>query len=197
MAFFSSSRLPALAIIIIAVACFLFKGWLTPIDFNEDLIDDGFDSVKIQMRDLREAGADGVLDLIRSKEVIPAPPPRLSSAVPLGSNTNYAYVSLICDDGMESQAMSLSYAMKRSKTLYPLIFLTAPSVSDKIIRSIEKLGALTRKVEQTKGKDRADCLYSKLATWKMTEYDKIVFLDAGLLIVNVHHFSKTDSVECR
>lgn len=108
----------------------------------------------------------------------------------------YAYVTLLCQDSDLPQARVVVFSVKRSKTLFPVIAMTMPNVSVFVIKELEQLGAIIKQIEAINWKfTRRDtqkfpsfdkrCRLSKLNLWTFTEFEKVVYLDSTLLVINV------------
>ena len=122
----------------------------------------------------------------------------------------YAYVTLLCQEADLPQARVVVFSVKRSKTSIPVIVMAMPGVSQKAVQELELLGALVRPIEPVDWKfmrrgtqqlpsfDKR-CRMSKLNLWKMTEYEKVVYLDSTLLIINnideLFHFGEFSAVK--
>lgn len=110
----------------------------------------------------------------------------------------YAYVSLLCQDGDLPQARVVVFSVMRSKTNIPIVVMLMPEVSPGAAQELEQLGAIVKRIEQpldwkfmrrdTQKLPSFDkrCRMSKLNLWKLTEYEKVVYLDSTLLVINVN-----------
>ncbi|KAJ3044398.1 Exostoses (Multiple)-like 3 [Rhizophlyctis rosea] len=106
-----------------------------------------------------------------------------------------AYVTLLCDDVMLESTLVLARSLNLSETRYPFIVLTLPSVSEaarvKLLTpgvGVQEVVTVSQlkypfPVNDAKRAINKMCRYSKLQLWNMTQYDKIVFLDADMLVV--------------
>ena len=106
----------------------------------------------------------------------------------------FAYVTLMCEDEWLTQMRVLTYSWKRTKSPFPLIIMTLPWVKDdSVIEELKSYGAVIKPVpylnvpfKRANGKSisfEKACRYSKLHLWDLTEYDRVVYLDPLLLLV--------------
>lgn len=116
-----------------------------------------------------------------------------------GSNNmnSYAYVTLFCQDSDLPQIRVVVFSLKRSKTIFPIIVMCMPEISKHAKDELELLGAQTKDINPIDWKFvksgngnkmpsfQKRCRMSKLNLWKFTEFEKIVYLDSTLLIINV------------
>lgn len=127
--------------------------------------------------------------------------------VPASSNSNkekmqklgkHAYVTLLCQDGDLPQARVVVFSVKRSKTSFQIVVMAMPNVSARATQELQSLGAIIKHVDpidwcfmrrESRKFPSFDkrCRLSKLNLWKLTEYEKVVYLDSTLLIINVQH----------
>ena len=87
---------------------------------------------------------------------------------------------------------TLSASLARSGSRYPLLVLVTPGIDDGVRQLLEHDGCLVREVEPLRptsgGRDnyanaRFAEVWTKLAVWNLTEFDRVVFLDADMLVV--------------
>jgi glycogenin glucosyltransferase len=137
--------------------------------------------VAIIVNDHREHEAHGVLlpvdapkDLLRTEK------------------SNYAYVTLLCDNSGLANARVLAYGLKRAKAQFPLIIMTLPFATEgledlvSLGATIEKISMVPTPFKRSNGKRPSFqrlCKYSKIHAWSLTKYSKLVFLDPSLLVV--------------
>ncbi|KAI9489085.1 nucleotide-diphospho-sugar transferase [Zychaea mexicana] len=107
----------------------------------------------------------------------------------------FAYVTFLCDDIMSQATQVLVHSLVvNAKTKHDIVVLVLPPVSQTVREQLESLGARIVEIEEIKypwkstasvvkeGYNKA-CRYSKLYLWNLTEYRKIVYLDADTLVV--------------
>ncbi|KAI8367102.1 nucleotide-diphospho-sugar transferase [Blakeslea trispora] len=104
-----------------------------------------------------------------------------------------AYVTFLCDDVMAEASEVLVYSLNQTKTQHDIVVLVLEEVSQQSRDRLEHLGAKIISVDQIKypwisaaakkkGYNKA-CRYSKLNLWNLTQYAKVVFLDADTMVV--------------
>ena len=128
------------------------------------------------------------------------PPPRAAEnvdtaeAAPAASAHNYAYAILLCDDKMAVATLTLVRSIAKSGTIADIVVCCLPEVSPAVRDAIGELGGRVREFEQIdypymKGRsvenlrDNKACRYAKLQMWSMTEYAKVIYLDADMLVL--------------
>ncbi|OBZ91405.1 Glycogenin-1 [Choanephora cucurbitarum] len=109
------------------------------------------------------------------------------------ANKKNAYVTFLCDDVMAEAAQVLVYSLKQTDTQHDIVVLVLNEVTQPSRDRLIHLGAKIINVNQIKypwvsaaarkkGFNKA-CRYSKLNLWSLTQYQKIVFLDADTMVV--------------
>ncbi|RUP48306.1 glycosyl transferase family 64 domain-containing protein [Jimgerdemannia flammicorona] len=103
-----------------------------------------------------------------------------------------AYASFLCDQEMISAAMVLVHSIKLKDTTRDIVLLVLPYVSEDSRQELITLGAKIVEIEEVpfpfnatqanKGINKS-CRYSKLHLWELTDYDKIIYLDADTMVV--------------
>ncbi|OIR58147.1 MAG: glycosyl transferase, families GT8 + GT64 [Amphiamblys sp. WSBS2006] len=101
----------------------------------------------------------------------------------------FAYVTLLCDDTELQQALALAQSWKDTQSKYPLIVMVLPPVGD--TSGLEAIGARVRatsSITAELGQDTQQLFakmarYSKLHVWKLTEYEKVAYVDTQMLFV--------------
>ncbi|KAL7319851.1 hypothetical protein PS15m_002938 [Mucor circinelloides] len=105
-----------------------------------------------------------------------------------------AFVTFLCDDVMGEATEVLVYSLKQTNTKHDIVVLVLEDVTQTVRSRLEYLGAKIINVDQIKypwdsssarrkGFNKA-CRYSKLNLWNLTQYEKVVFLDADTMVVN-------------
>jgi alpha-N-acetylglucosamine transferase len=112
----------------------------------------------------------------------------------MGSNSehvNGAYAVLLTSDSYAIGARVLAWSLKSFHTEYPFVVLyTSDTLSGENIRALDQLGCLMREVERIKPEQGdsgavqtyyAD-VWTKLHVFGLAEFDRIVLLDADMLV---------------
>jgi glycogenin glucosyltransferase len=115
---------------------------------------------------------------------------------PIASQTSprYAFAVLLCDDVMAIATMTLVRSVKKTGTTADVVVCILPTVSAGVRGALSALGARVNKfapvqypfmtARSTENiRDNKACRYAKLRIWGMTEYSKIVYLDADVLVL--------------
>ena len=116
---------------------------------------------------------------------------------------NYAYVTLLTNDGYFPGAIILKESLKSVKTKYPLLCMVTPNVSLETTQKLEKAGIKPVHIDLIEFPEiiaqlNSEVHYEVFNTWRyclsklncftFTQYDKLIFLDADLLILkNLDH----------
>lgn len=117
-------------------------------------------------------------------------------------NNNYSYITLLSDDSYIYGIILLQESLRRVNTKYPLKVLITSNVSKPILEIIKQLNLgyqiiepiifqklinYNKDIHSVFAKTWALCL-SKLEIFNQTQYDKLVFLDADILVLkNLDH----------
>jgi len=102
----------------------------------------------------------------------------------------YSYVSILTTDSYIFGALVLWKSLLDTKPKYPFHLLITPNLSEETMALIEKSGIPTIKINPIKNpilddpKDRRYYNYSKLNMWSLTQFDKIVYLDADMVVLH-------------
>ncbi|CAK9885269.1 MAG: hypothetical protein XXXJIFNMEKO3_01665 [Candidatus Erwinia impunctatus] len=88
---------------------------------------------------------------------------------------------------------ALLTSLKKVQSRYPLVVLVTPSISEADRQQLISRGALLHEVTPLRPREGAEENYanarfaevwSKLAVWQLTDYQRVVFLDADMLVIN-------------
>ncbi|CEI98825.1 hypothetical protein RMCBS344292_12925 [Rhizopus microsporus] len=104
-----------------------------------------------------------------------------------------AFATFLCDDVMGEATEVLVYSLKKTNTQHDIVVLVLDEVTPIVRQRLEHLGAKIINVNQIKypwdsssarrkGFNKA-CRYSKLNLWSLTQYKKVVFLDADTMVL--------------
>lgn len=109
----------------------------------------------------------------------------------------YAYASLITNDEYLWGALGLYYSLKKVNSFYPFILLVSSDCSSKTIETLKQHDIVIKRVNANKFKNPVmwyQTTLQKFNVFKLTEYDKICFLDADVLLYkNIDYlFEKSD-----
>ena len=116
-----------------------------------------------------------------------------SSAAAKPKRKNYTFATLLCDDKLLQATSVLVYSMiNYAKTKYPVTIMALRNVSIEALMQLNKLGAEVVYVDMleypfkvTAGRleQNKPCRYSKLQLWKMTQFEKIIYMDSDMMAV--------------
>ncbi|XP_058790167.1 glycogenin-1 isoform X2 [Phymastichus coffea] len=108
--------------------------------------------------------------------------------------SGFAWVTLATNDTYALGALVLAHSLRRVNTQYDLIVLVTPGVTQFMKVKLSAVFTLTREVNILDSKDEANLnvlqrpelgiTFTKLHCWKLTDYEKCVFLDADTLVIN-------------
>lgn len=115
-----------------------------------------------------------------------------------------AYVTLLSNKSYLPGVIALQRALRKSKTIYPLYCMLSVSVDKETEENLQKegVGCLRLQSTATDNKTNQESLnkshwnntFDKLFAWGLTQFEKIVFLDCDLLIVqNIDHLFQNET----
>ena len=102
----------------------------------------------------------------------------------------YSYISILTTDNYLFGALVLWKSLLDTKPKYPFHLLVSPNLSDETFFLLEKSGVPLIKITPIKNpilnnpKDRRYYNYSKLNMWNLKQFDKIVYLDADMVVMH-------------
>ncbi|EKX41825.1 hypothetical protein GUITHDRAFT_112244 [Guillardia theta CCMP2712] len=137
-----------------------------------------------------------------SPEVIASPnafDTSVDVSVPVNvANKSYAYVTLLTRDPYLPGVVALLHSLKKTKAKYPVLCVVGADVSKEARAEIEMFGGIVREFDKflpfPEGTSNSyanplwiDC-WMKLHLWELTEYRKMVYLDADMVVRrNIDH----------
>ncbi|KAJ3043299.1 Exostoses (Multiple)-like 3 [Rhizophlyctis rosea] len=103
------------------------------------------------------------------------------------------YMTLLCDDVMLSSTLVLAHSLRRQKSKAPFRVMVLPPVTaaarEKLrnggVEELLEIDELSYPFPVTTAKRMMNkmCRYSKLHLWSMTQFRKIVYLDADVMVI--------------
>ncbi|XP_029167749.1 protein MLP1 homolog isoform X1 [Nylanderia fulva] len=105
----------------------------------------------------------------------------------------YAWVTLATNDAYSLGALVLAHSLRRVGTKYELACLITPGVTEPMREKLAAVFSLVQEVNVLDSKDEANLAllarpelgitFTKLHCWRLTQYEKCVFIDADALVV--------------
>ncbi|XP_043681896.1 mucin-5AC isoform X3 [Vespula pensylvanica] len=105
----------------------------------------------------------------------------------------YAWVTLATNDAYSLGALVLAHSLRRVGTKYELAVLVTPGVTNMMREKLAAVFSLVQEVNVLDSKDEANLAllarpelgitFTKLHCWRLTQYEKCVFVDADTLVV--------------
>ncbi|XP_011869506.1 PREDICTED: nascent polypeptide-associated complex subunit alpha, muscle-specific form isoform X2 [Vollenhovia emeryi] len=105
----------------------------------------------------------------------------------------YAWVTLATNDAYSLGALVLAHSLRRVGTKYELACLVTPGVTATMREKLSAVFSLVQEVNVLDSKDEANLAllarpelgitFTKLHCWRLTQYEKCVFVDADALVV--------------
>lgn len=105
----------------------------------------------------------------------------------------YAWVTLATNDAYSLGALVLAHSLRRVGTKHELAVLVTPGVTEVMREKLSSVFSVVMEVNVLDSKDEANLAllarpelgitFTKLHCWRLTQYDKCVFLDADTLVV--------------
>lgn len=108
------------------------------------------------------------------------------------SFSEFAWVTLATNDAYSLGALVLANSLKRVGTAHQLVVMVTPGVTDAMKSRLQSTFNLVQEVNIMDSKDSANLAllarpdlgitFTKLNCWRLTQFDKCVFLDADTLV---------------
>jgi alpha-N-acetylglucosamine transferase len=103
--------------------------------------------------------------------------------------SNCSYVTVLATDSYLEGVLVLYYSLLQQKTQYPFLVLTTPNLHDQTYQALNRHGISYRSIEPITlahqlpdRKKHWQWTYSKLQIFKQTQFAKLVYLDADMLV---------------
>jgi alpha-N-acetylglucosamine transferase len=102
-----------------------------------------------------------------------------------------AWATLLTQPGYLAGVRTLNASLRRSGSAYPLVVMVTDAIDDRSRAVLEDDGCLLRDVESLRpasdikanyANARFAEVWTKLAAWRLTEFERIVFMDADMLV---------------
>ncbi|XP_062552797.1 probable serine/threonine-protein kinase kinX isoform X3 [Armigeres subalbatus] len=107
--------------------------------------------------------------------------------------SNYAWVTLATNDSYSLGALVVAHSLKRVHTAHQLAVLITPGVSEAMKNKLRTIFNVVEEVNLLDSKDDANLAllkrpelgitFTKLHCWRLTQFEKCVFLDADTLVL--------------
>ena len=104
-----------------------------------------------------------------------------------------AFATYLCNDVFIPGAVALINSLNHFKTQHDVICMVTDGVSEKGRKTLENSGFLLKNIEKIvpnrvegikdRYKDNSWMMFTKLNLWRMTEYEKLVFIDADCIVL--------------
>ncbi|CAG5101930.1 Similar to GYG1: Glycogenin-1 (Oryctolagus cuniculus) [Cotesia congregata] len=108
-------------------------------------------------------------------------------------HTRFAWVTLVTNDSYSLGALVLAHALKRVRTKHDLAVLITPGVTAAMREKLTAVFSLVKEVNVLDSQDEANLAllarpelgitFTKLHCWRLTQYEKCVFVDADTLVI--------------
>jgi alpha-N-acetylglucosamine transferase len=106
-----------------------------------------------------------------------------------------AYVTLVATDAYAAGALVVAHRLRQLGSIKDIVCLTTPNISSSVREQLRKV-LLVIEVDELRstqvdnlqllGRPELDVTFTKIQLWKLTQYQKVVFLDADTLpLLNV------------
>lgn len=105
----------------------------------------------------------------------------------------FAWVTLATNDSYSLGALVLAHSLKKVETKYDLAVLITPGVTEVMREKLSAVFTLVKEVNVLDSKDEANLAllarpelgitFTKLHCWRLTQYDKCIFIDADALVI--------------
>lgn len=115
-----------------------------------------------------------------------------SNLISLFIYTEFAWVTLATNDSYALGALVVAFSLKKVNTTHQLAVLITPGVTPSMREKLQSVFNLVQEVNVLDSKDAANLAllsrpelgitFTKLHCWRLTQYEKCVFLDADTLV---------------
>ncbi|XP_044579418.1 titin isoform X4 [Cotesia glomerata] len=105
----------------------------------------------------------------------------------------FAWVTLVTNDSYSLGALVLAHALRRVRTKHDLAVLITPGVTAAMREKLSAVFSLVKEVNVLDSQDEANLAllarpelgitFTKLHCWRLTQYEKCVFIDADALVI--------------
>ncbi|SFT40089.1 Lipopolysaccharide biosynthesis protein, LPS:glycosyltransferase [Kosakonia arachidis] len=105
----------------------------------------------------------------------------------------FAWVTLLTQPGYLRGVETLQHSLRASGSPWPLVVMVTPAIDDNLRQHLQMLGCRVKDVPvvgpdpalaHRYANERFAEVWSKLAVWRLTEYQRVAFLDADMLVIN-------------
>ena len=107
----------------------------------------------------------------------------------------HAYVTLLhSSEDYVCGAIALAQSIRQTNSTKDLVLLVDNSISDHSILGLQAAGWKVKRIERIRSPHARinaynEWNYSKLRVWQLTDYDKVMFIDADFIVLhNIDHF---------
>lgn len=110
-------------------------------------------------------------------------------------HTEFAWVTLATNDSYALGALVVAFSLKKVNTAHQLAVLITPGVTQPMKEKLRTVFNLVQEVNVLDSKDAANLAllsrpelgitFTKLHCWRLTQYEKCVFLDADTLVCTI------------
>lgn len=110
-------------------------------------------------------------------------------------STKYAAVTLVTNPGYVLGAQVMGYSLRRSGWTDDMVAMIAPQLGDLYRHQLETVWSHLVEVQEIPnphppevlGQSSFQCTYTKLRVWERTAYERVLFIDADMLILGSVH----------
>ncbi|UDJ81390.1 glycosyltransferase family 8 protein [Kosakonia oryzae] len=105
----------------------------------------------------------------------------------------FAWVTLLTQPGYLRGVETLQRSLRASGSPWPLVVMVTPAIDDQMRQHLQTRGCRVQEVPvigpdpalaHRYANERFAEVWSKLAVWRLTEYQRVAFLDADMLVIN-------------
>lgn len=105
----------------------------------------------------------------------------------------FAWVTLLTQPGYLRGVETLQRSLRASGSPWPLVVMVTPAIDDQMRQHLQTRGCRVQEVPvigpdpalaHRYANERFAEVWSKLAVWRLTEYQRAAFLDADMLVIN-------------
>lgn len=109
---------------------------------------------------------------------------------------NYTYATVLSTDSYAVGVVALYESLKEVKSLYPFLCICSKNITEQTIEKLTLIGVKCYRLKRTALEKVSDITFNtdefshwsytfdKLLVWELEEYDKIVYLDSDMVLMN-------------
>ncbi len=105
------------------------------------------------------------------------------------ASERFSFVSIITSNNFLEGVLVLHHSLKKTNSKHPFLLLITPNISDEVLKVLSKHGIQYTTIQNIENPTQIDekhrwfPTYAKLNIFGLTQFDKLVYVDADMVIV--------------